>query len=143
VLTEFRKFILRGNVVDLAVGLVVGAAFGAVVKSLVADLVTPVIAAIGGKPDFSRLSFQVHGSVFRYGAFINEVIAFLLIATAVFFIVVVPVNKLMEQFGLGVTEDEDPTRDCPECLSKIPLAATRCAHCTTEVPPATAAIAPG
>jgi large conductance mechanosensitive channel len=133
-LSEFRKFILRGNVVDLAVGIVVGAAFGTVVNSLVKDLVTPVIAAIGGKPDFAGLSFTIHGSVFRYGHFINSIIAFLLIATAVFFLVVLPVNKLMEQFGLGPTETEEiPTRDCPECLSQIPQAAKRCAHCTSQV----------
>jgi large conductance mechanosensitive channel len=140
-LSEFRKFILRGNVVDLAVGIVIGAAFGAVVNGLVKDIVTPVIAAIGGKPDFAGLSFTIHGSVFRYGHFFNTIVSFLLISAAVFFIVVVPVNKLMEQFGLGVTEEDEPTRDCPECLSKIPLAATRCAHCTTTVPPATPEIA--
>ena len=133
-LSEFRKFILRGSVVDLAVGIVIGAAFGAVVTALVKDLVTPVIAAVGGKPDFASLTFTINDSVFRYGHFINTIISFVLISTAVFFVVVVPVNKLMEQFGLGVTEEDEPTRDCPECLSKIPLAATRCAHCAIAVP---------
>ena len=132
-LSEFRKFVLRGNVVDLAVGVVIGAAFGAVVTALVADLVTPVIGAVGGKPDFSALKFTINDSVFRYGDFINAVISFLIIAAAVFFLVVRPLNRIMERYGLGGQEDDRPTRDCPECRSAIPLDATRCAHCTTQV----------
>src|SRR4051812_16346770 len=135
-LAEFRKFVLRGNVVDLAVGVVVGAAFGAVVTALVSDLITPLIGAVGGKPDFSALKFTINDSVFRYGEFINAVISFLIIAAAVFFFVVRPLNRLMERYGLGAQEDERPTRDCPECKSAIPLDARRCAHCTTEVAPA-------
>jgi large conductance mechanosensitive channel len=92
---EFREFILRGNVVDLAVAVVIGAAFGAVVAALVADLVTPLIAAIGGKPDFSALTFRINSSVFRYGAFINAVISFLIIATVIFFLIVKPINALL------------------------------------------------
>ena len=134
---DFRDFILRGNVVDLAVGVVIGAAFGTVVSALVADLITPVIGAIGGKPDFSRLAFEINGSSFRYGHFINAVIAFALIAAAVFFFVVMPVNKLMERRRTD-TPLSQRTRTCPECMSEIPATARRCAFCTTEVGPAPA-----
>ena len=134
-LKEFRQFVLRGNLVDLAVAVVIGAAFGAVVTALVKDLVTPVIAAVGGKHDFSTLSFSINGSVFRYGAFINAVIAFLTIAAAVFFLVVKPVNHLMSRLNLA-PDPEAETRACPECLSKIPIAASRCASCTSPVGPA-------
>jgi len=134
-LRDFRAFILRGNVVDLAVAVVIGAAFGAVVTALVSDLVTPLIAAIGGNPDFSGLSFTIHKSHFLYGHFINALIAFLVIAAAVFFLVVVPVNKLMARRKTE-PEVEATTRDCPECLSSIPIAAKRCAFCTSEVAPA-------
>jgi len=132
-LKDFRAFILRGNVVDLAVAVVVGAAFGAVVSALVKDLVTPIIS-IPGKANFQELHFTIRHSVFAYGDFINAVIAFVSIATAVFFFVVVPVNKLM---ALRRTEPEveATTRDCPECLSSIPKAATRCAFCTAKVTP--------
>ena len=133
----FRDFILRGNVVDLAVGVVIGAAFGTVVTALVADLITPILGAIGGEPDFSRLAFEINGSTFRYGHFINAVIAFLLIAAAVFFLVVVPVNELMERRRTD-TPLAERTRTCPECLSEIPATARRCAFCTTEVGPAPA-----
>ncbi|HEY7801346.1 MAG TPA: large conductance mechanosensitive channel protein MscL [Dehalococcoidia bacterium] len=129
---DFRDFILRGNVVDLAVAVVIGAAFGAVVTSLVSDLITPLIAAIGGKPDFSALHFTINNSTFRYGAFINALIAFLVIAAVVFFFVVLPVNKLMEKY-LTKTPTEPVTRACPFCLSDIPIAASRCAFCTSEV----------
>jgi large conductance mechanosensitive channel len=131
----FRKFLLRGNVVDLAVGVVVGAAFGAVVTALTADFITPLIAAIGGKPDFSKQHFTVHKSTFLYGHFINAVISFVLIAAAVYFIVVLPINALMDRYKTQPDPD-DPTKDCPECLSSIPAAATRCAFCTTQVPAA-------
>ena len=126
---DFKQFLLRGNVVDLAVAVVIGAAFGAVVTALVADLLTPVIAAIFGKHDFSALTFTINGSTFRYGAFLNAVIAFVSIAAAVFFFVVRPINALMRRRR---TEPVDPTtKTCPECLSEIPLEARRCAYCTT------------
>jgi large conductance mechanosensitive channel len=129
---DFRDFILRGNVVDLAVAVVIGAAFGAVVTSLVSDLITPLIAAIGGQPDFSALDFTLNSSTFRYGSFINALISFLVIAAAVFFLVVLPVNKLMERYK-SKTPTEPTTRACPFCLSDIPMAARRCAFCTSEV----------
>ena len=131
-LQDFRDFILRGNVVDLAVAVVIGAAFGAVVTAMVEGLVTPLIAAVGGQPDFSALDFTINGSTFRYGVFLNAVISFLIIAAVIFFLVVVPVNKLMESRKTE-TPIEDPTRDCPECLSSIPARARRCAFCTSEV----------
>ena len=129
----FRKFILRGNVVDLAVGVVVGAAFGAIVTALVKDLITPLIAAIVGKPSFDSLHFTIHKSTFLYGNFINAVISFLLIAAAVYFFVVLPVNTLMARFKTE-RDPEAPTKDCPECLSAIPEAASRCAFCSVEQP---------
>jgi large conductance mechanosensitive channel len=129
---EFKQFLLRGNVVDLAVGIVIGVAFGALVAALVADLLTPLIAAIFGKPDFSRLAFTVNGSTFRYGAFLNALTAFLAIAAAVFFFVVKPVNALSRRARTEPTPDPT-TRKCPECLSEIPIAARRCAFCASEV----------
>ena len=129
----FRKFILRGNVVDLAVGVVIGAAFGAIVSALVKDIVTPIIAAIVGKPDFSTLHFTIHKSTFLYGDFINAVVSFLLIATAVYFFVVLPVNSLMARFKTE-RDPETPTKDCPECLSAIPQGAIRCAFCAVQQP---------
>ena len=133
---DFRSFLLRGNVVDLAVGVVIGAAFGAVVTAVVSGLVTPIIAAIGGQPDFSNLSFTINGSEFKYGVVINALISFLIIATAVFFLVVRPVNALMDQFRTE-HDVQEPTRSCPECLSDIPIRANRCAFCTAEVGPGT------
>jgi large conductance mechanosensitive channel len=134
-LKEFRAFILRGNVVDLAVAFVLGAAFTAVVTALVRDLLTPVIAAIFGKPNFGSLSFTIHGSEFLYGDFLNALLTFVLVAAAVFFFVVKPVNYLMERRRTE-PDVESTTRDCPECLSAIPIAASRCAFCTHEVAPA-------
>jgi large conductance mechanosensitive channel len=133
-LKEFRQFLLRGNVIDLAVAVVIGAAFGAVVASLVADIITPIIAAIIGKPDFSNLTFTINGSVFRYGSFLNALIAFVSIAAAVFFFVVVPVNKLNAMRRSGEPVDET-SRQCPQCLSDVPRAAHRCAFCTSELQP--------
>ncbi len=131
-LKEFREFLLRGNLVDLAVAFVIGVAFAAVVTALVQDLITPIIAAIAGKPDFSGLSFTINGSHFLYGAFINAVLTFIFIAAAVFFFVVKPVNALMARRKTEPPVDES-TRECPECLSSIPKAARRCAFCTAEV----------
>jgi large conductance mechanosensitive channel len=135
-LSEFKSFLLRGNLVDLAVAIVIGVAFGALVNALVKDIVTPIIAAIAGKPDFSALSFTIHKSHFLYGAFLNAVIAFVSIAAAVFFFVVKPVNMLMARRKTEPPVDET-VRPCPECLSEIPTAARRCAFCTAEVAPAT------
>ena len=132
-LKEFRQFILRGNVIDLAVAVVVGTAFGLVVKALVADLITPIIAAIGGKPDFPSLSFTVNDSEFKYGDFINSVISFVMIAAAVFFVVVKPVNTIMKRLKTE-PDVESETRSCPQCLSHIPAQASRCAFCTAQVP---------
>ena len=131
-LNDFKQFLLRGNVVDLAVAVVIGAAFGAVITALVQDLITPLIAAIGGQADFSTLDFKIHGSTFRYGDFINKVITFVMIAAAVFFFVVVPINTLISRARLGPSADPT-TRKCPECLSEIPLEARRCAFCTSEI----------
>ncbi|MGI8803284.1 MAG: large conductance mechanosensitive channel protein MscL [Solirubrobacteraceae bacterium] len=131
---EFKAFLLRGNVVDLAVGIVIGAAFGAVVTALVNDILTPVVAAIIGKPSFAGLVFHVNGSAFTYGHFINAVIAFLSVAAAVFFFVVKPVNALMERRKTGV-EVESTTRPCAECLSEIPVGARRCAFCASPQEP--------
>jgi large conductance mechanosensitive channel len=136
-LKDFRQFILRGNLVDLAVAVVVGAAFTAVVTALVKDMVTPLISAIGGNQDFSRLAFTIHGSRFAYGNFLNAVISFLLVSTVLFFVVVRPVNALLERLRPEPKVDAE-TRECPECLSDIPAAATRCAFCTAEVGRATA-----
>ena len=130
-LKEFREFILRGNLVDLAVAVVIGTAFTAVVTAFVTNIVTPIIAAIGGKPDFSDLKFTINGSEFVYGAFINALIAFLIIAAVVFFFVIKPVNLLMARFQPDTAVDVE-TRGCPECLSDIPIAATRCAFCTSQ-----------
>jgi large conductance mechanosensitive channel len=141
ILKEFRAFILRGNVVDLAVAVVIGAAFTAVVNALVRDIITPVIAAVFGKSDFGDLAFTINGSRFAYGDLINAVITFVLVAAAVFFFVVKPVNYLMGRLRTE-PDVESPTRGCPECLSQIPVAASRCAFCTTEVPPAAPAPTP-
>jgi large conductance mechanosensitive channel len=130
---EFRSFLLRGNLVDLAVAVVIGAAFGAVVASLVADLITPLIAAIFGSPNFDTLHFTINGSTFFYGHFLNAVLTFVLIAFAVFYFVVKPVGALQAR---RAKEDAATTRACPECLSEIPREARRRAHCTSEVHPA-------
>jgi large conductance mechanosensitive channel len=129
---DFKQFLLRGNVVDLAVGIVIGVAFGAVVTALVKDLITPLIAAIFGSNDFSNLAFTINGSRFAYGDFINALIAFVTIAAAVFFLVVKPVNALMARRRTEPPLDET-TRACPECLSEVPVAARRCAFCTSPL----------
>lgn len=129
---EFKEFILRGNVVDLAVAVVIGAAFGSVVTAFVEDFVTPLIAAIGGEPDFSALHFTINDSVFMYGHFLNALIAFLVIAAVIFFFVVKPLNYLIERSRREPTPDPT-TRNCPECLSEVPIAARRCAFCASEI----------
>jgi large conductance mechanosensitive channel len=129
---DFKQFILRGNLVDLAVAVVIGTAFAAVIAALVADLVTPLIAAIGGNPDFGGLSFTINGSRFQYGAFLNALITFVIVAAVLFFFVVKPVNALMNRRRTE-PDVELTTRECPECLSQIPRAARRCAFCTAEV----------
>src|SRR5690349_20926011 len=129
----FKQFLLRGNVVDLAVGVVIGAAFGAVVTAFVKDLLTPFIAAIAGKPDFSAYSFEIRGSKFLYGDFVNAAIAFLLVAFAVYFFIVLPMNKLVEWQRRSENPADPTTKKCPECMSEIPLDAKRCAHCTQAI----------
>jgi large conductance mechanosensitive channel len=131
-MSGFRAFLLRGNLVDLAVAVVIGAAFGALVTALVADLITPLIAAIGGKQDFSGLYFTVNHSKFLYGSFINAVLSFLIIAAVVYFLIVKPIGHLMDRMDRGKLAKE---RDCPECLSMIPIKASRCAFCTANVTP--------
>jgi large conductance mechanosensitive channel len=131
-LKEFRDFILRGNVIELAVAVVIGAAFGALVAALVSSFITPLIAAIGGKPDFSALAFTINGSRFTYGVFLNALISFLIVAAVIFFFVVRPLNLLMARLKPEPAVDR-VVRPCPECLSDIPEAARRCAFCTAEV----------
>jgi large conductance mechanosensitive channel len=133
--TEFKQFLLRGNVIDLAVAFVVGAAFAALIQAAVADLLTPLVAAVFGQPDFSALTFTINGSQFRYGHFLNVLIAFVTISFVVFFFVIKPINRLIELSRRR--ESPDPsTRKCPECLSEIAIDARRCAFCTSEVAPA-------
>ena len=131
-LNDFKKFLLRGNVVDMAVGIVVGAAFGTVVTNLVKDLITPFIAAIVKQPDFSGLTFTINGSKFLYGEFVNAVISFILIAAAVYFFVVLPVNALVARSRKQPPADPT-TKKCPECMSEIALGARRCAYCTSQL----------
>ena len=131
-LKEFRDFVLRGNVVELAVAVVIGAAFGALVAAFVSSFITPLIAAIGGKPDFSSLAFTINGSRFTYGAFFNALLSFLIIAAVVYFLIVLPVNALMDRFKPEESL-ELRKRDCPKCLSKVPYLAERCAFCTADI----------
>jgi large conductance mechanosensitive channel len=133
VLKGLREFLFRGNVVDLAVAVVIGAAFGGVVSAMVKGLLTPLIAAVVGQPDFSALTFTINNSQFLYGEFINAVVSFLLIGTAVYLFVVVPMNKLNARLSKPVAPAPPATKPCTECLSEIPLAATRCAFCTSVV----------
>jgi len=129
----FKQFILRGNVVDMAVGVVIGAAFAAVVGAFTKDLLTPLIAALIGKPDFSAITFTINGAVFALGDFLNALIAFLLVAAAVYFFVVVPVNALVARMRKAPAPADPTTKKCPECLSEIPIDARRCAHCGEPV----------
>jgi len=126
----FKKFLLRGNVVDLAVAVLIGAAFGTLVVALTKDFITPLLAAIGGKPDFGTLHFTVNKSKFLYGDFINALIAFVLLAAVVYFFIVLPVNRLMERYK-PTAEEPVPVKDCAECLSSIPAAARKCAFCAS------------
>jgi large conductance mechanosensitive channel len=128
----FKKFLLRGNVVDLAVAVVIGTAFGLLITAFVRDIITPIVAAFAGKADFSSLSFTIHKSHFPYGDFINAVLAFLIIAAVIYFFVVVPINHLMDRFK-PAPDEPTPTRDCPHCVSSIPTSATVCAYCTRDV----------
>ena len=132
-LNGFKRFMMRGNVIDLAVAVVIGAAFGAVVTALVKDLITPLIAALVGKPDFSAIVFEINGSKFMIGDFINALISFILIAAAIYFFVVVPVNALTARMRRGEAAPDPTTRKCPECLSEVPIAARRCAFCASSL----------
>ncbi|HEY6271089.1 MAG TPA: large conductance mechanosensitive channel protein MscL [Terriglobales bacterium] len=132
-LKGFREFIMRGNVVDLAVAVVMGAAFGALVSSLVSNIITPLIAAIFGKPDFSALSLTINGSTLAYGSFLNALISFLLIAIAVYFFIVAPMNAFKKLTARGAAPADPTTKQCPECLFTIPIAAHRCAYCTSAI----------
>jgi large conductance mechanosensitive channel len=133
-LSGFRQFILRGNVVDLAVGVVIGAAFGGVVTALVKSMIEPLIALLVGKPDFTAVTFTVGSTVFPIGAFITAVVNFLLVAAAIYFFVVTPINALIARARKSQAPADPTTKKCPECLSEIPIDARRCAHCTQPVP---------
>ena len=129
----FRAFLLRGNVVDLAVAVVIGAAFGAVVSAFVKDLMTPLIAALFGKPNFSNLYFTINNSKFLYGDFFNAIIAFVIVAAVIYYFVVLPINALIERSRREKPADPT-TKKCPECLSEIPIDAKRCAFCAQPQP---------
>jgi len=131
-ISGFGKFIMRGNVVDLAVAVVMGAAFGAVVTALVKDLITPVIAALFGKPDFSYLGFTINNSRFPVGDFLNALISFVLISAAVYYFIVLPIDAATSRLK-PKTVDEPTVKECPECLSEVPLAARRCKFCTSTL----------
>jgi large conductance mechanosensitive channel len=130
----FKKFLLRGNLVELAVAVVIGLAFAALVAALVADFITPVIGLIGGNGAFGDRKFTIHKSVFKYGDFINALIAFVIMAAVVYYLVVAPFNALLDRYKKE-PEPDAPTRECPECLSSIPAAATRCSFCTATSAP--------
>jgi large conductance mechanosensitive channel len=133
-MSGFRKFLMRGNLIDLAVAVVIGVAFNAVVQALIADIITPLIAAIAGKPNFGALTFTIHHSKFSYGLFINALLSFVIIAAVIYYLVVSPMGRIM---SLATRNQEASERSCPECLSQIPVAAHRCMYCTSEVPPVT------
>lgn len=132
-LKGFREFIMRGNVVDLAVGVVIGAAFGSVVNALVKDLITPLVAALFKAPDFSNLIFTINSSKFMYGEFINALISFLIVAVSIYFMVVLPMTKITERLNRNKVAPLPTTKKCGECLSEIPIEAKRCAHCTSVI----------
>jgi large conductance mechanosensitive channel len=131
-MSGFRKFLMRGNLIELAVAVVIGVAFNAIVQALIANLITPLIAAIAGKPNFSALSFTINHSVFHYGRFLNALLSFVIIATVVYFLIVAPMAKVL---AIVDRNKEATERPCPECLSDIPVGAKRCKYCTAEVPP--------
>ena len=131
-MSGFRKFLLRGNLIDLAVAVVIGVAFNAVVQALISDIITPLIAAIAGQPNFGALTFTIHHSKFPYGLFINALLSFLIIAAVIYFLIVAPMARVMTVVDRN---KEATTRQCPECLSDIPVGASRCMYCTAEVPP--------
>jgi large conductance mechanosensitive channel len=133
VIKEFRQFIMKGNVVDLAVGVVIGVAFGTVVTALVNDIITPLIGAFGGQHDFSGLSFTINQSKFAYGHFLNALLSFLIISVVIFFFVVKPINKIHERAAKNKKSEFPDKVKCPECLSEIPKAAKRCMYCTASV----------
>ncbi|SRR5258708_5241969 len=133
-LSGFKQFLLRGNVVDLAVAVIIGVAFGGVVTAFVKDLLTPLIAALGGQPDFAALTFTINNSKFLYGEFINAVVSFIIVAAVIYFLVVVPMNQL-NKITTKPAAKAPATRKCPECLSEIPVGATRCAFCTVTLKP--------
>ncbi len=133
ILEEFKKFLLRGNVVDMAVGIVIGAAFGTVVKSLTEHLLTPLISAVTQMPDFSGLSFTLNGTDLLYGNFLNALVSFLLVSTAVFFFVVKPMNTLTDKMKKDEPPKEPTVKHCDECCSEIPIKAKRCKHCSQPV----------
>jgi large conductance mechanosensitive channel len=132
-LDGFKKFILRGNVVDMAVGIVIGAAFGGVVTSLVKSFIEPLIALVVGKPDYSALAVKIGDTPFPYGVFVTAAVNFLLVAAAIYFFVIVPVNALVARMNRGEAPPDPTTKKCPECLSEIPIDARRCSHCTQPV----------
>jgi large conductance mechanosensitive channel len=133
-LKGFKQFVFRGNVVDLAVAVVIGAAFGAVITSFVENVLTPLIAAIVGKPDFSALVATVNGSPIKYGLFLNALISFLLVAAAIYFFVIAPMNAYVARSRRGEAPPDPTSKKCPECLSDVPIAAKRCAFCTSALP---------
>lgn len=137
-LSGFKQFILRGNVVDMAVGVVIGAAFGGVVAALTKDLLTPLIAAVVGKPDFSAIAFTVNGTNFPIGDFINAAVSFLLIAAAIYFFVVLPVNTLVARMHAKDPVPAPTSKKCPECKMDVPIDARRCGHCTSQISAAAA-----
>lgn len=133
-MSGFRKFLMRGNLIDLAVAVVIGVAFNAVVQALIKTLITPLIAAIVGQPSFSNLTFTLNSSVFRYGDFLNALVSFATISAVVYFLIVSPMTRVM---AIAERKKEATTRSCPECLSEIPVGASRCMYCTAQLPPAT------
>lgn len=132
-LKEFRTYLMRGNVVDLAVAVVIGAAFGAVVTALVDDIIMPIIGIFGGAPDFSSNTFSINGSEFKWGHFVTQFISFVIIAAVIFFVVVKPMTVMLERIKRGEGTPDPTTKSCPECLGEIPIAATRCMFCAQPV----------
>ncbi|HEY8208510.1 MAG TPA: large conductance mechanosensitive channel protein MscL [Myxococcaceae bacterium] len=133
-LKGFKQFMLRGNVIELAVAVAMGAAFGAVINALVKDMIMPLVTVVFGARDYSRLTFEVRGSTFQYGDLINAVLSFIFIGTTIYFLVIVPVNAIATRIRRGEKPPAPMTRKCPECLSDVPIAAKRCAHCTSPLP---------